>query len=89
MEELIRKVATEAGISEDQSKKAIHTVSLYLKDRLPGFLQTQIDPILGGKSWDDSLKDQAQGIGEEVKNRADALASDLKDAFDRAFGKKS
>jgi hypothetical protein len=88
MNELIGKVSSEAGISEEQARIAVNCMSAYLKERMPGFLQSQMDPILNGKSWDDSLRDQAQGIGEEVKNRADSLAKDLKEAFDKAFGKK-
>jgi len=89
MQELINKVISEAGLTESQAKKAIECTSDYIKDRLPSILRNQIDPILNGKTWDDSIRNQANEFGEDMRNKADSLAGDIRDAFEKAFRKKS
>jgi hypothetical protein len=89
MEDLVKKVSLAAGITEEQSRKAIACVGDYVKERLPGMFQSQIDPILNGRSWDESLREQASGLGEEIRTKTEGLATDLKEALDKAFKKKT
>jgi hypothetical protein len=89
MEDLIKKVSIASGITEEQSRKAISCVGDYIKERLPGVLQSQIDPILNGRSWDESLREQASGLGEDIRTKTEELATDLKEALDKAFKRKT
>ena len=35
MQELIKKVSESAGVTDEQAKKSIETVSAYLKEKMP------------------------------------------------------
>ena len=50
MDELIKQVTAKAGISEDQARTAINTVTGFLKDKLPAPIGGQIDNLIGGVS---------------------------------------
>jgi nucleoid DNA-binding protein len=47
-DDLIGMVAKQAGISEDQAKKAVDAVWDFLDDKLPEPLAGQIDKVLAG-----------------------------------------
>jgi nucleoid DNA-binding protein len=47
-DDLIGMVAEQAGISEDQAKKAVDAVWDFLDDKLPEPLAGQIDKVLAG-----------------------------------------
>lgn len=49
MDELIKQVTAKAGISEDQARKAINTVTGFLKDKLPAPVGSQIDNLMSGE----------------------------------------
>jgi hypothetical protein len=49
MDELIKQVTAKAGISEDQARKAIDTVTGFLKDKLPAPIGGQIDNLMSGE----------------------------------------
>ncbi|MGI8836734.1 MAG: hypothetical protein ACR2H4_08875 [Pyrinomonadaceae bacterium] len=64
MEELIKQVATKAGISEAQARDAVTTVLGFLKDRLPQPLAGQLDNVVaGGGGIAGSLGDIAGKVG--------------------------
>jgi hypothetical protein len=48
MDELIRRVAETAGISEDQARSAVNTVADFLKERVPAPYNSYIDNFMGG-----------------------------------------
>ena len=48
MDELIKQVTSKTGISEDQARTAINTVTGFLKDKLPAPIGGQIDNLLSG-----------------------------------------
>lgn len=88
MEELKNLVKEKAGISDSQSAIAVETVMTYLKDRLPRVVHQQLDKIAAGQSLEESLRNQVEDLGSEVRERTEGLAKDLKDAFDGAFRSK-
>jgi uncharacterized protein (DUF2267 family) len=61
MDELIKQVASKAGISEDQAKKAVDTVVGYLKEQLPEPFAGQVDAAIKGDL--SGLGDLAGGLG--------------------------
>jgi nucleoid DNA-binding protein len=65
MEQLINLVAQKAGISQVQAKQAVHTVTEFLKDKLPAGIN--IDSLLSGGgigSVTDKLKDMGNMFGK-------------------------
>lgn len=52
MEQLIKMVAENTGISEDAAKTAVETVINFLKDKLPEPIDSQLDAILSGEILD-------------------------------------
>jgi hypothetical protein len=48
MDELIKRITEKTGISEDQARSAVNTVSGFLKEKLPAPIAGQIDNVLSG-----------------------------------------
>jgi len=64
MEELIKRITEKTGISEDQARTAITTVSGFLKEKLPAPLAGQVDNVLSGAGgMSDKLGDVASKVG--------------------------
>ena len=68
MEELIKRITEQTGISADQARSAINLVSGYLKQKLPAPIATQVDHFLSGGAGDtssasDTLGNAASKIG--------------------------
>ena len=64
MDELIKRITEKTGISEDQARSAITTVSGFLKERLPGPIAGQVDNVLSGAGgMSDTLGDAASKVG--------------------------
>lgn len=65
MDELIKRITEKTGISEDQARSAITTVSGFLKEKLPAPIAGQIDNVLSGAGggMTDKLGDAAAKVG--------------------------
>jgi hypothetical protein len=63
MDELIKRITEKTGISEDQARSAINTVSGFLKEKLPAPIAGQIDNVLGGGGMSDTLGNAASKLG--------------------------
>jgi len=63
MEELIKRITEQTGISADQAKSAINMVSGYLKEKLPAPLANQVENVLNGGGMSDTLGNAASKIG--------------------------
>ena len=64
MDELVKRITEKTGISEDQARSAISTVSGFLKEKLPAPIAGQVDNILSGAGgMTDKLGDAASKIG--------------------------
>jgi hypothetical protein len=73
MDEIVKQVATRAGISEDQARTAVSTVLGFLKDRLPTPIGGQLDSLTGQ--------------GAAAAGDAGDIASDLASKVGNIFGK--
>ena len=67
MEQLIKLVTEKAGISPEQAKTAVATVTNFLKDKLPAGIQGQFDSVLSGGAGmagnlADNVKDKVGGV---------------------------
>ena len=47
MEELVKRVAEQAGISEEQARSAVNTVAEFLKEKVPAPFTGYIDKFMG------------------------------------------
>jgi len=63
MDELIKRITEQTGISEDQARSAVNTVAAFLKQKLPAPIAGQIDNVLGGGGMTDKLGDAASKVG--------------------------
>jgi len=63
MEELIKRITEQTGISADQAKSAINMMSGYLKEKLPAPLATQVENVLNGGGMGDTLGNAASRLG--------------------------
>ena len=64
MDELIKRITEKTGISEDQARTAVTTVSGFLKEKLPAPIAGQVDNLLGsGGGMPDQLGDVASKVG--------------------------
>jgi len=64
VDELVKRITEKTGISEDQARSAINTVSAFLKEKLPAPIAGQVDNVLSGAGgMTDKLGDAASKIG--------------------------
>ena len=63
MDDLIKLVTKQAGISEAQAKKAVETIMDFIKDKLPGPLAGHVQGLLSGGEMPD-LGDLSKALGD-------------------------
>lgn len=61
MDELIKLVTKNTGISEKQAKQAVETVMGFLKDKLPAPIASQVEGVLSGGEMPD-----VGGLGKKL-----------------------
>lgn len=88
MDDLIKKVALAAGISEEQAKKSIETVSGYIKDRVPGSFKSQIDNLLNGGSLSEGVKSKMNEVAEDIREKAEDVITDVREKLSGLFANK-
>ena len=88
MNEITKLVMEKSGITEAQASTSVETVTKYIKDRVPQMIHSQLDKIIAGMSLEESIRNQVDDLGSEVKERTEGLARDLKNAFEGAFKSK-
>lgn len=84
MKELIEKVKTTAGVTEEQAKGSINAVTQYLKERMPQHLQSQMDSMLKGERFSESVNPSAMHSAEENKNKTREAFDDGREKKDEA-----
>lgn len=99
MQELINKIKESAGLTDEQAKKSIETVSEYLKSKMPKSFHSQIDNMLNGGKLSEGIKEKLIDVAVDAKEKTeDALkdvaakleevAKDLREKWDEKFEKK-
>jgi hypothetical protein len=96
MQELINKIAAEAGITPEQAEKSARTVATYLKSKTPHVFHEQLDTLMNGGTISDGLKKKFNDLKDELEDaaknfgqRAEDLAGDVGKKINEVFGKKS
>ena len=88
MEELIKKVTAEAGITEEQAKKSIEAISSYIKDRLPDSFKSQIDNLVSGGTLSEGMKTKMSAVAEDIRDKAEDVIEDVREKLSGIFSSK-
>jgi hypothetical protein len=66
MDELVKRVTEKTGISDDQARTAITTVTGFLKEKLPAPIAGQVDNAISGAGGAvvDKVGDLASKVGD-------------------------
>jgi polyhydroxyalkanoate synthesis regulator phasin len=75
MEELAKKLVAEAGLSEEQAKKAVDIFKAQMNEE--GFMEKLGD-------WAEGAKEKLGDFAEGAKEKLSDLAEDAGEAFDKA-----
>lgn len=87
MQELINKIKEAAGIDDAQAKKAIETVSEYLKNKMPKPFHPQIDNLINGGKLSEGIKEQLMDAAVDAKEKTEDVLKDLTEKME-AFAKE-
>jgi len=87
MQELISKVAATAGITEEQAKKSIETVTAYVKERLPETFRSQIDNLVNGGKLSEGVKSKLNDVSADVRDKAEDVIKEVREKADEVAGK--
>lgn len=63
MENIIKKVAEKANISESQAQTAVDAVVSFLKDKMPGGMGAQVETFIKGGNG------TLSGVGNNIKDK--------------------
>lgn len=95
METLIKEVATKAGITEEEAKKAITIVADLIKTKTPYIFHEQLDVLLNGGTLSDgfrkkfeSLKVDMEEAAKNIGQKAEEIVQDVGKKFNEMFNKK-
>jgi hypothetical protein len=64
MDELIKRIIEKTGVSEDQARTAVTTVTGFLKEKLPAPIAGQVDNAISGAGG--AVMDKAGDIASKV-----------------------
>jgi hypothetical protein len=95
MKEVVDKVAAETGITPEQARKAVETVSAYIKTKTPHVFHDQLDVILNGGTLSDGMKKRMSDLKDDIEDaaknfgqKAGELAEDVGKKINEMFNKK-
>lgn len=69
MDEMVNRVASQVGISEDMARQAVSIVVNYLKSSLPEPVADQIDAVLAGQGISQTAGEATKGFGGMMGKR--------------------
>lgn len=95
MEQLINLVKTKAGVTDEQAALAVQAVVEHLKLKFPTILHSEIDKVVAGGDFGDSVREKFDGLRDKVEEaakqvgtKAESIAAELKDKLNELFGPK-
>jgi hypothetical protein len=77
MKDLVNKVMTEAGVTEEQATKSIESVSGYLKSKMPEAFGEQIDHLIQGGSLSEGVRQSLKQTALEARNKMEEVFKDV------------
>jgi len=63
MDELVKLVSQQTGISEEMARKVVETVLGFVKQRLPAPVAAQVESVLSGEDLAGKAGDALKGLG--------------------------
>ena len=87
MNELIEKVKASAGITDEQAKNSIETVSAYLKSKMPKSFHSQIDNLVNGGKLSEGIKEKLMDTAIDVKEKTEDVMKDVAESIEDAVKK--
>ena len=78
MQELINKIISEVGLTNEQAKKTVDTVVQFVKSKVPPAFASNIDAMFSGLNMD-SLKENIENKTEAIQDKAEGIQEKLED----------
>ena len=95
MEDLVNKIASQAGIDKEKAAIIVSIVSNDLKTKFPAFFHPEIDNVLnGGKFGDtyrgkmDEVKDKVEDAAKDFGQKAEKVMGEMKEKLNELFNTK-
>lgn len=65
MEDLVKKLTEDVGLTEDQAEQTLNAVKEYIMSKVPSMMHPMIDSFLAGKQegGDDPMADMMKNLG--------------------------
>lgn len=65
MEDLVKKLTEDVGLTEDQAEQTLNAVKEYIMSKVPPMMHPMIDSFLAGKKegGDDPMADMMKNLG--------------------------
>ncbi len=85
MEELIKKLIAEVGLTPEQAQKTVGTCVAFVKSKLPPMMSANVDAMFSGAQGvakEETLTDKAADLAGTAKDKLEGLAHNAKDKLD-------
>jgi hypothetical protein len=76
----------EEGLSDDDASRISELSLSFVKDRIPQVLHKDIESVFNGSTLGTSFKNRMNDLSDEIHDRTNSLANDLKEAINKTFG---
>ncbi len=76
----------EAGLSDDDASRISELSLSFVKERIPQVLHKDIESVFEGATLGTSFKNRMNDLSDEIHDRTNSLANDLKEAINKTFG---
>jgi uncharacterized protein YjbJ (UPF0337 family) len=86
MEELVKSIAAQANISEEQARLAADLTINFVKARLGNVLEVKVHTAITGEP-EESVKEKMEDIATEAKEKFGQVAGKVSDEASEAFDK--
>ena len=79
-------LTADAGLENDEAERISKVTLEFVKERIPQVLHKDIESVFEGSTLGDSFRNRVNDLSEEIHDRTNSLANDLKDAINKTFG---
>lgn len=63
MDELLKRLTQQTGISEEQARQVVKTVTAFIQDKLPPPIAAQVESLLGAENASGALQQAQEVLG--------------------------
>lgn len=83
---LTEHLTHETGLKKEDAEKVSEVALEFVKERIPQVLHKDIESVFGGSTLGDSFRHRMNDLSDEIHDRTNSLANDLKEAINKTFG---